>query len=81
MHDAIEPVSRADRQQTMDEIGHHAPREQRVPIAVEGQEGCLNQLGDGRDCQIAPAMPLVEGSIERPNPVLLRSPDYFVPHC
>ena len=64
MHDPIEPVSRTNCQQGVDVIGHHAPGDQHITIGIEGQKHGLNQFGDSRNCQIAPAMPLIESGID-----------------
>jgi hypothetical protein len=64
MHDPIEPVSRTNCKQGVDVIGHHAPSDQRITISIEGQERGLNQFGNSRNGQIAPAMPLIKSGID-----------------
>jgi len=64
MHDPIEPVSRTNCKQGVDVIGHHAPSDERITISAEGQERGFNQVGNSRNGQIAPAMPLIESGID-----------------
>jgi hypothetical protein len=63
MNDSIEAVSRIRCKQSVDVIGHHAPSDQRIAIGIESEKRGLNQFGNSRNCQIVPAMPLIESGI------------------
>jgi hypothetical protein len=53
----------------MNVIGHHAPCDERVPLAVEGEQRCLNQRGDAGPRQIAPAVSSIERCVDRKNAI------------
>ena len=64
MHDTIELVSWTKGKQSVDVIGHDAPGDQCISISIEGQKRALNQIGNRRNCEIVPAMPLIESGID-----------------
>ena len=64
VHAPIEPVSRARCKQRMDVIGHHAPSDQHIAISIKSQERALNEFRNGWNCQITPAIPLIESGID-----------------
>ena len=63
MHDPIEPISRTDRKQRMDVIGHHAPSDQCIAIGIEPQKCGLNQFGNSWNCELSPAVTPIESGI------------------
>ena len=77
MHDSIEVVFPIGRNQSVDVVRHHTPGDQRIAIAVEGQNRGLNQFRNRRNRQIAPAMASIESGVDKRNALVTIGPVEF----
>ena len=70
MDETIKPMSRTCLDQNMDMVRHHAPSEQRVPLAIEAQQCVLDEFSKLAHREITPSMSLIENIISPPDALL-----------
>ncbi len=65
VNNAIEMMPLPCFNKRVDVIGHNAPREERISLVVETQQGILHQFSHCGNCKITATIPHIKCSIRR----------------